>query len=178
MAQKLTRDWVYMAIVAVQLIGMILLDFTEFYPESLYISPTAPLHFLTVVRSTYVANTGDPFFGEKFNGAWFHGMFYVELFVQFPLAVYIVWTLASKKPSSGQTELAGLAFGCLTGMGSVACLAELQSMGPELVTDAHKLNLFWGTYLPFAIIPGVMAVDMYTRLLRRVSTSEVKPKTQ
>ncbi|KAM0562376.1 hypothetical protein ACHAPJ_002066 [Fusarium lateritium] len=178
MAQKLRRDWVYMAIISVQLIGMILLDFTEFYPKSLYTSPTAPLHFLTVIRNIYVANSGDPFYGEKFSGAWLHSMFYVELFVQFPLAVYIVWTLASKKASSGQTELAGLAFGCLTAMGSVACLSELQSMGPELVADAHKRNLFWGTYLPFAIIPGIMAVDMHTRLLRRVSASDVKPKTQ
>ncbi|KAF5020373.1 hypothetical protein F66182_7601 [Fusarium sp. NRRL 66182] len=153
------------------------MDFTEFYPDSLYLSPAAPLYFLTLIRKAYLASSGDPFFGDKFTGAWFHGFLYIELFFQFPLAAYLVWTLSSKTPSSGPTELAGLAFGCLTGMGSVACLFELLSMGPELVADEHKNSLFWGTYFPFAIIPAIMALDMYTRLLRRVS-NDVKPKTQ
>lgn len=78
-------------------------------------------------------------------------------------------------------------------MGSVACVAELQSMGPELVSVEQKRNLAWGTYFPYALIrkfllfylwrvllmneAGLMAVDMYMRLLRRVS-NDAKPKTQ
>ncbi|KAF5668158.1 hypothetical protein FHETE_5424 [Fusarium heterosporum] len=177
MTPKPIRDWVYLAIIVPQIIGMLVLDFTEFYPTFLYGSPKAPLHFLTIIRNTYLSLSGDPFYGETFHGAWLHSMYYVELLVQFPLAVYVAWKLASKKSSDGATELAGLVFACLTAFGSVACVAELQSMGPELVSVEQKTNLVWGTYFPYALIPGFMAVDMYMRLLRRVS-NDVKPKTQ
>ncbi|KAI6767388.1 hypothetical protein HG530_005397 [Fusarium avenaceum] len=152
MAQKPIRDWVYLAIIIPQILGMIVLDFTEFYPTSLYASPKAPLHFLTIIRNTYLSLSGDPFYGEKFHGEWLHSLYYVELFVQFPFGAYVAWKLASKKPSSGATELAGLVFACLTAMGSVACVAELQSMGPELVSVEQKRNLAWGTYFPYALI--------------------------
>ncbi|CEI68443.1 unnamed protein product [Fusarium venenatum] len=172
MAQKPLRDWVYLVMIIPQLIGMI-----EFYPESLYVSPKAPLHFLTVIRNTYISFSGDPFYGSAFTGEWLHSMYYIEFLVQFPLAAYIIWNMASKKPTSGPTELAGLVFACLTAMGSVACVAELLAMGPEMVNDQQKLTLAWGTYFPYALLPGIMAVDMYMRLLRRAS-NDTKSKTQ
>ncbi|KAF4991989.1 hypothetical protein FDECE_13853 [Fusarium decemcellulare] len=178
MAQKPVRDWVYLAIISVQLFGMVVLDFTPLYPDSLYGSPSAPFHFLTIIRDTYLAVSGDPFFGDVFEGAWFHGFLYLELLVQFPLAAYLVYQLASKESTSGPAELAGLAFGCLTAMGSIACVSELAQMGPELVKEEHKTNLLYGTYLPFVIIPGVLAVDMYARLLPRVRSDGTKAKTQ
>ncbi|KAL4724687.1 hypothetical protein ACLX1H_008129 [Fusarium chlamydosporum] len=177
MAQKALRDWVYVALIIPQLIGMFVLDFTEFYPESLYASPKAPLHFLTTIRNTYLSLSGDPFYGPNFTGEWLHSMYYIELLVQFPTAAYVVWNMASKKPTSGPTELAGLVFGCLTAMGSIASVAELLAMGPELVSEQQKPMLVWGTYFPYALIPGIMAVDMYMRLLRRVS-NDTKSKTQ
>jgi hypothetical protein len=128
------------------------LDFTPLYPDSLYGNPSAPFHFLTIIRDTYLTVSGDPFFGDKFVGDWFHGFLWLELLVQCPLAIYIVFQLSSKSPSSGPAELAGLAFGCLTGMGTVACVSELIPMGPELVSEEHKTNLLYGTYLPFLII--------------------------
>ena len=79
-------------------------------------------------------------------------MYYIELLVQFPLAAYIVWNMASKKPTTGPTELAGLAFGCLTAMGSVACVAELLSMGGDMVSESQKMSLAWGTYAPYAVL--------------------------
>ncbi|KAL6414571.1 hypothetical protein AUP68_01102 [Ilyonectria robusta] len=128
------------------------LDFVAFYPKSLYASPSAPLHFLVSLRKTYVATSGDPFFGDAGHVPWFQGFLYVEALAQFPLAVYLVSQLSSKKASSGSAELAGLAFGCLTAMGSVACCFELWEMGPELVKDEHKAKLFYGTYMPFVVI--------------------------
>lgn len=90
-------------------------------------------------------------------------MYYIELLVQFPTAAYVVWNMASKKPTSGPTELAGLVFGCLTAMGSIASVAELLAMGPELVSEQQKPMLVWGTYFPYALIrkfidPLVMSV--------------------
>ncbi|EEU42975.1 uncharacterized protein NECHADRAFT_106302 [Fusarium vanettenii 77-13-4] len=155
MAQKPIRDWVYLAIISVQLFGMF---------DSLYGNPSAPFHFLTIIRDTYLTVSGDPFFGDKFVGDWFHGFLWLELLVQCPLAIYIVSQLSSKSPSSGATELAGLAFGCLTGMGTVACVSELIPMGPELVSEEHKTNLLYGTYLPFLIIrksPDMLHMGVY-----------------
>ncbi|KAM5345250.1 hypothetical protein ACJ41O_011112 [Fusarium nematophilum] len=178
MAQKPIRDWAYLVIITLQTLGMIILDFTPFYPKSLYESPSAPLHFLIVIRDYYLSTSGDPFFGTNFHGAWFHSFIYIELFFQFPLAAYLISQLASGKPSSGPAELAGLAFACLTAMGSAACTFELSGMGPELVAEEHKTKLFYGTYVPFVVIPTVMAVDMYLRLLPRVRTNNTKSKAQ
>ncbi|KAH7182493.1 transmembrane protein 6/97 [Fusarium flagelliforme] len=173
MAQKPLRDWVYVLMIVPQIFGMIVLDFSEFYPAS-FSSPSSPL---SIIRRNYISISGDPFYGPSFTGAWLHSMYYIELLVQFPLAAYIVWNMASKKPTTGPTELAGLAFGCLTAMGSVACVAELLSMGGDLVSESQKMSLAWGTYAPYAVLPGIMAVDMYMRLLRRVS-GDNKSKTQ
>ncbi|KAK7418908.1 hypothetical protein QQX98_003611 [Neonectria punicea] len=178
MAQKPWRDWVYLVIISTQLFGMLALDFVAFYPNSLYAAPSAPLHFLVSLRKTYLATSGDPFFADAGHAPWFQGLLYIELLAQFPLAAYLVSQLASKKPASGSGELAGLAFGCLTAMGSVACCFELWEMGPDMVKDEHKAKLFYGTYLPFVVIPAVMAIDMYLRLLPRVRAGTVKPKKQ
>ncbi|KAF4345014.1 hypothetical protein FBEOM_1094 [Fusarium beomiforme] len=177
MAQKPARDWIYLMIIGFQLVGMTLLEFADFYPDFIYSAPSAPLHFLVGVKETYNYYSGDPFFAGKFHGAWFRSFVYVEIFVQFPLAIYLARNLASKKPSSGPVELAGLVYGCLAATSSIPCVAELLEMGPELVSADKKPNLIWGTYFPYALIPGLMAVDMYIRLLRRLNT-DTKPKTQ
>ncbi|KAH6890632.1 transmembrane protein 6/97 [Thelonectria olida] len=176
MAQKPVRDWVYLAIISTQLFGMLALDLVAFYPKSLYASPSAPLHFLVSLRNIYVSTSGDPFFGDSYHAAWFNGFLGLEGLVQLPLAAYIVSQLASKKPSSGPTEIAGLAFGCLTAMGSLACCFELDAMGPDMVKDEHKTNLLYGTYGPFLVIPAIMAADMYLRLLSRFQPETIKSK--
>lgn len=66
--------------------------------------------------------------------------------------MYLVYKLASLKPSSGPTELAGLAYGCVTFMGATACCYDIWHMGPDKVRPEAKAQLFWGTYLPFAVI--------------------------
>ncbi|KAF7560936.1 hypothetical protein G7046_g3209 [Stylonectria norvegica] len=177
-SQKRWRDWVYLIIVGTQLFGMLVLDLVPFYPKSLWHSPSAPLHFLTALRTTYVKLSGDPFFAHAVHAPWFHGFLYVEGLAQLPLAAYLVFQLAKTRSSSGTAELAGLASGCLTAMGSVACCFELWEMGPDMVKDEQKAILFYGTYLPFAVIPAVMAVDMYLRLLPRVRQNDTKAKTQ
>lgn len=128
------------------------LDLRHFYPESLWRDPSSPLHFLVTIRQKHVASSGDPFFASEHHAPWFEGFIWIELLVQFPLSVYLVYKLASGKPTTPATELAGLAFGCVTCMGSVACCFELAAMGPTLVDPAKKPTLLYGTYLPFALI--------------------------
>lgn len=173
------------------------LDLVAFYPKSLWEAPSAPLHFLVALRQTYVASSGDPFFAQESHDPWFQIFLYIEGLVQFPLAAYLVYQLASTKPTAGPTELAGLAFGCVTAMGAAACCAEVWHMGPDVLSEKHKPSLLYGTYLPFSIVrkscaqlffvpsranwtyaATLMAVDMYLRLLPRVQGGDEKAKIQ
>ena len=97
--------------------------------------------------------SGDPFFTHEQHDPWFQAFMYIELAAQFPLALYLVWRLVTGgKNTSAQTELAGLAFGCLTAMGSVTCCFHLWQLPEDAVTSQQKTMLFYGEYLPFAVI--------------------------
>lgn len=165
------RDWAYLLIIGTQLFGMLgrsswrtycngyrsslsiqALDLVGFYPKALCEDPSAPLHFLVSLRETYVSLSGDPFFAHPQHEPWFEAFLYIEAAAQFPLAVYLVYKLATSKTTSAATELAGLAFGCLTGMGSVVCCYHLWQLGEDMVGSQQKIMLIYGEYLPFAII--------------------------
>ncbi|KAJ6782887.1 hypothetical protein PWT90_09920 [Aphanocladium album] len=181
MANKPARDWVYLAIISLQLAGMLMLDLVAFYPKALWEPAGAPLHFLVGVRKHYLASSGDPFFSAAsavHKAPWFVAFLYIEALVQFPLAAYLVSRLASTRRMAGPAELAGLAFGCLTFMGSAACCYELLHMGPAEVAIEKKQKLLYGTYFPFVVIPAVLAVDMFLRLLVRVQTTSDKDKDE
>ncbi|KAL6866867.1 transmembrane protein 6/97 [Trichoderma novae-zelandiae] len=176
--RKALRDWLYLFIIGTQLFGMLALDLVAFYPKSLYQPPSSPLHFLLTLRTFYVSSTGDPFFSQSSHQPWFDIFLCIEGLVQLPLAAYLVSQLASSRPTSGPAELAGLAFGSVTFMGAAACCAELWHMGEDVVSAENKGPLLYGTYLPFAVIPALLAVDMYLRLLPRVQQPDAKAKTQ
>ncbi|KAL7934298.1 transmembrane protein 6/97 [Trichoderma chlorosporum] len=176
--QKALRDWIYLFIIGVQLLGMLALDLVAFYPKALYQPPSSPLHFLLSLRAWYVASIGDPFFATGYSQPWFEIFLAIEGLVQLPLAAYLVHQLASSKPTSGPAELAGLAFGSVTFMGAAACCYELYHMGEDMVSAEKKASLLYGTYMPFAVIPALLAVDMYLRLLPRVQQHDSKAKTQ
>lgn len=132
-----------------------MLDLVAFYPPQLWAPPGAPLHFLVALRRHYVSSTGDPFFAATsaaHAAPWFQAFLYIEGLVQFPLAAYLVSQLSSARRMGGPAELAGLAFGCLTFMGSAACCYELLHMGPGEVEADKKDKLLYGTYLPFVVI--------------------------
>ncbi|KAK2616828.1 hypothetical protein QQS21_000205 [Conoideocrella luteorostrata] len=164
------RDKLYLPIVAVQLLGMLILDLVPFYPKFLWQTPSSPLHSLVSLRTWWTTRSGDPYYAASTHEPWFESLMYVEGLVQLPLTVYLAYKLASYKPTSGPTELAGLVYGCVTSMGATVCCYDIWHMGPDVVSDKQKGQLFWGTYLPFAVIPAFMAADMYLRLLPRVRT--------
>lgn len=170
----------------------------EFYPGWLWEPADAPLHFLVGLRRNYLASSGDPFFNASsavHSAPWFRVFVYIEGLVQFPLAAFLVSQLASRRRMTGAAELAGLAFGCLTFMGSAACCFELLHMGPDEVAAEKKGSLLYGTYLPFVVIrkltfslwvtkllifyvAAVLAVDMFLRLLPRVQATNNKDKDE
>ena len=162
------RDKLYLPIVGTQLLGMlslslcyapnawlannVVLDLVPFYPKALWHNASAPLHGLISLRSWWAATSGDPYFAQLTHEPWFEVFLYVEGLVQLPLTAYLVWKLASLKPTTGPTELAGLAYGCVTAMGALACCFDIWHMGPDRLAEKHRTQLFWGTYLPFFVI--------------------------
>jgi EXPERA (EXPanded EBP superfamily) len=180
------RDGVYLVTIAAQLFGMLgkftihlgssfasarstangvpsAMDLVPFYPKALWEAPTAPFHSITAIRSTYVSLTGDPFFAHDLHEPWFQAFLYIEACVQLPLALYLVYKLSGGTwSSSAAKELAALAFGCVTGMGSTTCCYYLWTLGESMVTPAQKTMLFWGEYLPYAIIRESNALSMTT----------------
>ncbi|OAA38846.1 hypothetical protein NOR_06499 [Metarhizium rileyi] len=162
------RDKLYLPIVGAQLLGMLLVDLVPFYPNSLWQPPSSPLHSLVAFREWWTVQSGDPYFASYTHEPWFDAFLYVELLVQLPLTVYLACKLGSLKPTSGATELAALVYACVTSMGASTCCYDIWHMGVDKVSAENKSQLFWGTYLPFAAIPALMAVDMYLRLMARV----------
>ncbi|KAG5951411.1 hypothetical protein E4U53_003147, partial [Claviceps sorghi] len=146
------------------------LDLPPLLPKPLWHPPSSPLHGLLALRTWWAAYSGDPYFASLAHEPWFHGFLYVEGLVQLPLTVYLVARLPRARPS-GPTELAGLAYACVTFMGALACCCDIWHMGPGRVRAEQWGMLFWGTYLPFCVIPAVMAIDMYARLLSRLQPS-------
>ncbi|KAG5930308.1 hypothetical protein E4U42_002232 [Claviceps africana] len=165
------RDNIYLPLIGVQLAGMLLLDLPPLLPKPLWQPASAPLHGIVALREWWAAVSGDPYFASFAQEPWFEGFLYAEAFVQLPLTVYLVARLSSSRPRSGATELAGLAYGCVTFMGALACCCDIWHMAPERVGREQWGMLFWGTYLPFCVIPAVMAIDMYSRLLSRLQPS-------
>ena len=128
------------------------MDFVQFYPKALWATPGTPLHFLVPFRSWYLASFEDPFFSANYHAPWFEASVWVELLVQFPTAVYLIYKLSSVKPSTGPVELAGLVYAIATSICSGSCLAEVLSMGPEVLSAEKRTSLIFGTYGPYCVI--------------------------
>ncbi|CEJ89990.1 hypothetical protein VHEMI05803 [[Torrubiella] hemipterigena] len=173
--QKRAIDWLYFGIVLTMTLGMLVLDLRYFYPESLWKAPTAPLHFLVTIRNKYVATTGDPLFALG-HEPWFESFIWIEGLVQLPMGVYIVYSLMSGKPTTPAVELIFLIFGSITCMGSVACCAHIAQTPASILDASKKASLVYGTYLPFALIPAAMVVDMHQRLLARFAAMDAQLK--
>ncbi|KAG5984466.1 hypothetical protein E4U55_004686 [Claviceps digitariae] len=158
------RDKVYLPVIGAQLLGTLLLDTLTILPPSLWRYPSSPLHGLLSLRAWWATYSGDPYFTSLTHDAWFNGFLYVEAFVQLPLMVYLVVKLSASasasapNSTSGPTELAGLVYGCVTFMGTLACCFDIWHMGPERVRDEQ-----WGT--------AIMAIDMSLRLLPRLQST-------
>lgn len=83
----------------------------------------------------------------------------------FPLALYLVPRLASGTRLGGPAELAGLAFGLLTAVTSAACVAELYAMGPETLAVENRVQIVFGTYLPYAVIRKFLSSQFTNKLI-------------
>ncbi|KAG4287383.1 hypothetical protein FPRO06_05035 [Fusarium proliferatum] len=163
-------DYVYLFIVALHLFAMLSIDFVPFYPQSLLQLRGSPFHFLVPFRQWYITAFSDPYYGIDNPGHFFEFLVYVELVVQLPLAIYLTRALLSKQGMSGSAELAGVVYGAVVSLCTAVVCNDMWYLGPDVITREAKQTLL-GTYLPYAVIPTLMSLDMQKRLLDRLHRS-------
>ncbi|KAL5623654.1 hypothetical protein FOBRF1_002904 [Fusarium oxysporum] len=164
-------DYLYLFIVVLHLTAMLGVDFVPFYPQSLCQPRGSPFHFLVAYRQWYITTMSDPYYDLDIPGHFFEFLVYVELVVQFPLALYLTHALLSKQRISGSGELAAVVYGAVTGLCTAIVCNDMWHLGPEVITHEAKQTLLFGAYLPYAVIPTLMSLEMQKRLLARLHRS-------
>ncbi|CVK90788.1 uncharacterized protein FPRN_07212 [Fusarium proliferatum] len=173
--QKPFLDYLYLAVVVLHLTAMLGVDFVPFYPQSLCQPRGSPFHFLVIYRQWYITTMSDPYYDLDIPGHFFEFLVYVELIVQFPLALYLTYALLSKQRISGSAELAAVIYGVVTGLCTAIVCNDMWHLGPEAISHEAKQTLLFGAYLPYAVIPTLMSLEMQKRLLARLHrTSGIK----
>ncbi|KAF4436828.1 hypothetical protein FACUT_6097 [Fusarium acutatum] len=168
---KSLLDYLYLLIVILHLTAMLGVDFVPFYPQSLCQPHGSPFHFLVAYRQWYITTMSDPYYNLDIPGHFFEFLVYVELVVQFPLALYLTYVLLSKQQTSDSGELAGVVYGAVTGLCTAIVCNDMWHLGPEVIAHEAKQTLLFGAYLPYAVIPTLMSLDMQKRLLARLHRS-------
>ncbi|KAJ3550206.1 hypothetical protein NM208_g108 [Fusarium decemcellulare] len=167
-SHKPSRDYLYFLVVVLHLSAMLGVDFVSFYPESLCQPSGSPLHFLVAYRQWYITTMADPYYNLDAPGHFFDFLVYVELIVQFPLALYLTRALLLKQQLSGAGELAAIVYGIVTGLCTAIVCNDMWHLGPDVISHESKQTLLFGAYLPSA---SLIALDMQSRLLARLRLS-------
>lgn len=130
-------------------------DFVPFYPAALTQPSFSPFRIFLAYRSWYIRTMSDPYYDISTPGHFFDFLVYVELLVQFPLALYIVGQLYHATLSSS-AELAGAMYGVVTGLCTALVCNDLWHLGPDAITPDAKQTLLYSAYLPYAIFRTVI----------------------
>ncbi|KAJ4266114.1 hypothetical protein NW762_004092 [Fusarium torreyae] len=172
-SRKPLRDYLYFLIVVCHLTAMLGVDFVPFYPQSFCQPSGSPFHFLVAYREWYITTMSDPYYNLDTPGHFFDFLVYVELIVRFPLALHLTRALLYKQRLSGAGELGTVVYGAVTGLCTAIVCNDMWHLGPEVITREAKQILLFGAYLPYAVIPVFMSLDMQLRLLARLKRSSV-----
>lgn len=151
MAQaKPLQDYLYLFMVVMHLTAMIGVDFVLFYPASLMEVPYSPFRLLVAYRNWYINTMSDPYYDIDTPGHFFEFLVYIELAIQFPLAIYMVPRLLDAT-LPGTVQLAGALYGVVTGLCTALVCNDMWFLGEEFISQSAKQTLFYGAYLPFAV---------------------------
>lgn len=93
----------------------------------------------------------DPYYEIAGPGHFFYFLLYVELVIQFPFAVYLLYSMASSKLSSGAAELAGVVYGSVVGLSTLLVCYDIWYLPEALLEVAKRDVLLWQVYLPFGV---------------------------
>ncbi|KIK63554.1 hypothetical protein GYMLUDRAFT_133462, partial [Collybiopsis luxurians FD-317 M1] len=152
-------DLIYFCFFLSHIPASLLLDFQLLYPAE-YV-PT----FLLSLRNWYIEFSADPLISGAARGAtqdelvWFGCFAWLELLFQFPtfiLGIRGLWN------DSRSIYVLILAYGASTATTTLPCILHILKEKSQ-VTDAQLLILL-SSYIPFFLIPLMMAVDMGFRV--------------
>lgn len=184
-------DLAYVVFFAMHLVATLLIDGQDLYPA---LVPA----FLRRVRSEYIAQSGDPVLPHAFTPAfaWFTSLVWIEVLFQVPVFVLGIWALvrgASNAvtpplcpPRSPQLTLACADdrrfYPLLIIYGTEGCVSTLQCVWMVLFGPARsslttqQLGMLLSSYLPFCILPGVLAIDLGLRTAKLLSSAAPPPR--
>ncbi|KXJ88290.1 transmembrane protein 6/97 [Microdochium bolleyi] len=171
-------DKVYLIYFAVHIPVMLCVDLVPLYPASLWQPATAPLRFLGDLRAYYLTTYADQFFvpPPAVVPAFFKFFTLLELVLHLPVSVWAVRKLSGSSSSSssssrldGPGELVLLVYGIETVLTTACCMYEAYFWDVAVITSEQRVMLLTALYGSYLAIATCLAVDMYTRLLRRVS---------
>lgn len=109
------------------------------------------MSFLAAYRRWYITTMSDPYYDYAQPGHFFYFLIYVELAIQFPFAIYLVYRMAYSQRSSRAVELAGVVYGSITGLSTLLVCYDMWYMPDTILEEAKRKILFWQVYLPFGM---------------------------
>lgn len=177
-------------------------DAVPFYPAWLYKTPGTPLHFLQQLRDFYIAQYDDPIVQDDKAPHYMAILFVLEVAMQLPVALYAVYRLGlGARRTTGPFELVLLVYALETALSTVLVLHFVYLLDPA--EYPQKNVLIFQNYVPWLIaresaattsrrpigferrwrmltctIAGLMFVDMFCRLYKRLSTTDIVKKRQ
>ncbi|KAK1507463.1 cytochrome P450 ClCP1 [Colletotrichum tamarilloi] len=174
------RDSAYLVISGIQLTAMLLVDLVPFYPSALYAAPSSPLHFLQVLRDFYISTYNDPFFTASHENlpSWFKLFTYIEIVYQLPMAAWMVYRFSRNTGTTAGFELAVLVFCVECALTTLTCIYDVFHWDPAVYSQAQKNVFVFNLYGPWVVIPALMGLDMWLRILKRVNTVDSTKKLQ
>ncbi|CAK7199905.1 hypothetical protein SEUCBS139899_002592 [Sporothrix eucalyptigena] len=180
-----TRDRLWLVWFCIQIPVILCVDAVDHYPAWLCTDADAPLHFLHTFRQWYVATYNDPLMdwtpakGAALGagGSWMSLFLWIELGFTLPVVLYSVYRFAQKKGTTGPFELLLVVYAFETALTTAVCIYDVGFWSPAVYSTADKNVFRFQLFGPWFAMPALMFVDMYGRLLSRLSVDNTK-KTQ
>ncbi|KAJ3824134.1 transmembrane protein 6/97 [Lentinula raphanica] len=160
-------DLVYFCFFLVHIPASILLDFQIVYPST-YVPPILP-----ALLQWYVDFSADPLIGGIATGKihphgelfWLGCFAWLELLFQFPtflLGLRALWT------GSQSIYPLLIAYGASTATTTLPCIFYILKEYSESRITSTQLLILLASYIPFLVVPLVMAIDIGFRVYRIV----------
>lgn len=126
-------------------------DFVPIYPQFLHQLPGSPMSYVVAYREWYIKTMADPYYTMDTPGHFFEFFVYIELLIQFPLALCLLYWLSTRSQLHGAGELGAVLYAMTTGLCTATVCNDMLYLGPEVISPEAKRTLF-AAYIPYAII--------------------------
>ncbi|KAK4445475.1 hypothetical protein QBC34DRAFT_333135 [Podospora aff. communis PSN243] len=161
-----------------QLPIILLIDLLDFYPPSLYLPPSSPLHIFHAVKQAYIAELNDPIVQwtpETASGhdSWMGLFVYFEMALALPVMLFTVYRLGvQRKGTSGAHELALLVYGFEAAFTTGVSMHDVGYWDGGVYTEEMKRKLLWQVYAPWVVMPSLIFVVMVSRIMGRIRVAD------